>query len=123
MNSLPEPLVKALRWFVLVFPSMVATYAALLVQAKDSVKPAIIIVLGYGLSFILGAAWKFMKGRVMTLTLIILGLCGLGAQYIPPLVWIYAGIEWNFSFFFNWTLLTFILGVPAMIFTFSKIKD
>ncbi|MCK6418743.1 MAG: hypothetical protein L6Q57_07390 [Alphaproteobacteria bacterium] len=120
---LSEDFIKSIRWFVIIAPAIVGIYALLLVEVKDTIKPTMVAVLCLGLSFILGTVWKFMKGKILLVTFVLLGLTGIGARYLEEFLYIYLGYIWEAHMVLNWWILAFVIGVPSMYLSFKTFKE
>lgn len=118
-----EDFIKSVRWYCIIVPAIVGIYALLLVEVKDTIRPTMVAVLCLGLSFILGTVWKFMKGKILLITFVLLGLTGIGARYIEPFLYIYFGYIWEAHMVLNWFILALVFGVPVMYFSFKNIKE
>ncbi len=80
-----------------------------------------LIVLSFGGAYLMSGPWRDLDPKPMVLSIISIVLFGLGALYVPPeILYIFLGIEQIVNYYFAWIGLTFFIGIPFMMFVFSR---
>jgi len=115
-----ENFLQAMKWYVLVFFTIVGTSAFIISDKTGSMHPVSIGIFAFGVVYIMSYFWKEFRRKVLMLSIIIfLGLT-LASPYTPTVGFILFGMDPNwFDVYYTWAG-TMLFGIPMMMWVFHK---
>ena len=113
-------ILKALRWYMLVLGAIVGASAFMISNKTGAVLPMILVVLGFGVVYIMSYFWKEFRGKVMLYSFAVFLALTFASPYAPILLYYGLGINIvSYSIYFVWALTVGVLGIPVMSVVFK----
>lgn len=111
---------KALKWYVIAVLVIIGIAALLISEERDTVRPMMIAVWALGGAYILATFWHQLNRVLFLCSVVVFLATAFLTQYAPYAVYMLTGyiLEWGFYRF--WALVTFFVGIPAMMYVFAK---
>lgn len=75
---------------------------------------------GFGVFYILSDTWRDLPNVSKLVSIALVFISWLVAQHLPDILWAYSGYRTPLSFHPLWALLSFVIGVPAMMYVYEK---
>ena len=119
-----ESILKAIKWYIMALAGICGCSAFLAANKTGEVLPWIVVVLGFGVVYIMSYFWREFRGKLLLVSfLIFLGLTFL-SSYTADFFYVFLGIEMfqSYSDYFMWGV-TMLLGIPLMALAFNYISD
>ncbi len=118
-----DAFLKALKWYVMALSGVIGASAFLMANRTGSVLPWIIVVLGFGVVYIMSYFWREFRGKTLLVSsLVFIGLT-FASGYSAVILFVFTGVDlMDYSQYFMWGL-TMLLGIPLMTLAFYFIPD
>lgn len=118
-----DAFIRALKWFGVVIFLIGGIGLLHWGDSADSIRPILPAILCLGMAYILGTAFKDLRRRVLLISMIFVTAMAFASQYVDTVVYVVTGTQMYVNFFYGWTALTFVAGVPFMTYVFYKYGD
>lgn len=110
---------KAMKWVL--FVSFIIGGIAIIRQIeRQGVEVSILAVFSFGAAYIMSGPWRKLPPKPMTLSVVLVALLALAAQYLPYYLYIYTGERITINFYWLWIILTAVIGAPVMMAVFKR---
>ncbi len=114
---------KTLRWYLVIVFAMGGITALYYADAIDSIKPVLPAILCLGAAFVLGVAWKEIRRKILFATIIVVVGLAYAAQFSTQVIYILTGETIFMNYFYAWFGMVLVIGFPAMMIVFAKVRD
>lgn len=122
MERMGDVFFKSLRWFLFI-GFMIGGIAAIEQTEVHGIKPLMPAILSFGMAYIMSGPWRKLPRVPMITSILVVAALALAAQYLPGFLYVYLAIRLAWNFYFIWLGLVFVIGMPFMMFIFSKHDD
>lgn len=118
---MPESLLKALKWYILVGCAIVGTSAFIISDNSKSVKPIIIGILSYGVVYIMSYFWKEFRRKLLLYSIIVFLALSFLSPKMPLILYILFGYDrYGYDPYYMWAATVGGFGIPIMTLIFRK---
>lgn len=115
-----ESLLQAMKWYVLVFFTIIGTSAFIISDKSGSVKPIMVGIISYGIVYIMSYFWREFRRKILLYSILIFMALTIASAYVPMMAYLLLNVDPNwFDTYYTWAG-TMLIGIPAMVFVFHK---
>lgn len=112
--------IKALKWYVIALFVIGGIAALLIAEERDSVRPLMGAVLSLGMAYILAMFWHKLGKELLLMSVLTFLATAFLTRYAPDAFYVLTGEIATWGFYRLWAVVTFLVGLPVMMWAFSK---
>jgi uncharacterized membrane protein AbrB (regulator of aidB expression) len=112
-------LFKSLKWFVFVVFFIAGIFCLEQVRIHG-INWMILAVGAFGCMYMMSEAWRSLPSVAMFMTIVLVGVLWGVSHYMSDIIYVLTGEFVDWPFYFTWIGVTFVPGIPIMMFVFKK---
>lgn len=116
-------ILKALKWYLMAVAIIVGSSAFMAANETEDVMPWIMVVLGFGVVYIMSYVWNEFRGKILLISFATFITLTVLSSYTVDFFYIFLDVDMSsVSSYLTWGM-TMLLGIPVMAVAFKFMKD